>query len=90
MIEMVPVTNAMTPLTVAGDASLERSAVNRSMPPVDSSSAMSVLTPLTIRMTPQGTRLIAVVSSATPNRDEHDDRRERAQARDSISRRERR
>src|SRR5262245_15265806 len=48
--EINPVTNAMTPVSEPGDASLASRSVKRSRPPVLSSSATRTLTPLSIRI----------------------------------------
>ena len=61
---MVPVTKAITPFTLPGEASRESRLVNRSIPPVASSSAIRTVTPLTMTITLHGTRLKATVSSA--------------------------
>src|SRR5678815_4563377 len=62
---MAPVTNAIEPSMVFADEIFASRSVNRFMPPVFSSSAISTETPLTIMMMPQGTRRTAALSSVT-------------------------
>src|SRR5438874_7734398 len=62
--EIAPVTHAITPLSVSGDASRASRSVKSVMPPVVSINVTSVLTPVTIRIAPHGTRAIARPSSA--------------------------
>ncbi len=62
---MIPVTSAIAPFTVAGDEIFASSEVKSSIPPVFSSSAMSVVIPVTMTTIPSGNRLKAATSSHT-------------------------
>ena len=64
-----PVTNAITPVTVAGVDTRASRSVNRSIPCVRSSTPMSTVTPHTINTTFHGIRLIVSFSSAAPASD---------------------
>src|SRR5215218_2460466 len=64
---MTPVTNAITPLTVFGLASLASNVVNRSRPPERSALVTSMATPQTITIADQGIALNASASSAHRN-----------------------
>ena len=62
---MIP---AIAPFTVPGVATRASSVVNRSMPPVFSSTPIRTLTPHTMTITAHGTWWIHFVSSPSPDR----------------------
>ena len=73
-------TKAITPLTVAGVAMRASSVLNRSMPPVPSSTPISTLTPHTITITAHGT--CAQHRRVVARAHQHEQRRPRRTPRD--------